>query len=94
MTTHNTFTSVRDFIEHVDRDRFQTTLGHTPQVVSRAIARNVMPAHWFLGVRGLCNELGILTPENLFQWSRPEPANKSDNKQYAKSPAEIQGAAE
>jgi len=87
------FETVREFVEFLDRKRFQDTLGHSAQVVTRAIRDNQMPAHWFIGVRGLCNEIGVMTPEHLFKWTHPEPSNKHFSKQNANYAGEVQGLA-
>lgn len=76
MKKNSTFPNVKDFIDFVGRRKFQDSLGHTPQVVSRAIKNSEMPAHWYIGVRRLCNDLGVFTPEHLFKWTHPEPINK------------------
>jgi phenylpyruvate tautomerase PptA (4-oxalocrotonate tautomerase family) len=73
MENQNQINSVKELIEHVGRDAFTKDLGHTPQVVSRAIIEDVMPAHWYVGVRDLCAGRGFTVPESLFKWGRKSP---------------------
>lgn len=68
MDTNTKFDTVGQFIQFVGRKRFEAELGVKTQVVTRAIRDDLMPARWFLSVRGLCNELGVMTPEHLFRW--------------------------
>lgn len=82
--------TVAGFIDHVGRQKFEAELGHTPQVVTRAIRKNTMPAHWFRDVRDWCVANGFSCPEHLFQWSRPSPVNKRI-KQYANSDGLFKG---
>jgi hypothetical protein len=60
--------TVATFIETIGRDAFLKATGHSQQVVSRAIAENVMPAGWYLNVRDLCQERQVAVPEHLFRW--------------------------
>lgn len=66
--------SVRDLLKKVGREDFLTALGHSTQVVTRAVAENKMPAHWYVGVRALCEQKGVEVSEDLFRWSRKPPS--------------------
>ena len=61
--------TVSDFITRIGRDRFTKETGFLPQVISRAISENIMPAGWFPAVRDLCNASGEPVPEHLFRWT-------------------------
>ncbi len=63
------FPTVSDFLEEVGRQRFEAACGHGKQVVSRAIKKNLMPAHWYFDTRDFCEELSIPVPEHLFRQS-------------------------
>lgn len=63
-----TFETTGQFIRFVGRKRFEAEVGVKTQVVTRAIRDGLMPARWFLSVRRLCNDLGVMTPEHLFRW--------------------------
>lgn len=70
--------TVSDFIAKVGRDRFTEGTGYSPQVISRAISENIMPAGWYVRVRdSVCNPLRIPVPEHLFRWDdrRKTPAH-------------------
>ena len=67
--------SVKELIEQIGRDRFTAELGHAPQVVSRAVTEDRMPAHWFVGVRDICKANGITVSEALFKWTRKSPTS-------------------
>jgi hypothetical protein len=77
-TKHPQFETVRDFIAHVGRDRFQTATGYSTQLVTRALSTGLMPSGWYLNVRSFCNTLGVMVPEHLFRWDQ-----KQSSKQYA-----------
>ncbi len=80
------FETVEQFISYVGRRRFQTNLELSTQLVSRAIKTGLMPSSWFIDVRGLCNDMGILTPDHLFRWK-----DKRHVKQNANGVGQIQG---
>jgi hypothetical protein len=72
--------TVKDFIARVGRKDFEKALGHKTQVVTRAIADGVMPAHWFFACRDWCSENGIEVPEYLFRQSHtPKPGRIKQN---------------
>lgn len=81
------FETVEQFITFVGRERFQTELEYSTQLVHRAIKTGLMPAPWFIKVRALCNDLGVMTPEHLFRWE-----HKRHNKQNVNSAPQVQGA--
>lgn len=85
------FKTVASFLDVVDREKFQNELGYSTQVVTRAKADNIMPAHWFVPVRDWCADRGVDAPEHLFKWSRksPLPTEKRRN-----DSAPVQGVAE
>lgn len=89
MAKSPTYKTVRDFIEAVGRSNFQDSLGHSTQVITRAIADDTMPAHWYVPVRDWCAEIGIVAPEHLFKWSRKPPAVPT---QFANGESQFQGA--
>lgn len=80
--------SVREFIASVGREEFQADLGHTTQVVTRAIADGKMPAHWYVEVRDWAKARGHSAPEYLFKWSRKSPDPSTQN---ANSGPRVQG---
>ncbi|WP_156127901.1 hypothetical protein [Pseudooceanicola atlanticus] len=59
--------TVASFLDRVGRSNFERNLGHSTQVVSRALAKNQFPAHWFFSCRDWCAEIGIEVPEHLFR---------------------------
>lgn len=74
------YKTVHDFIKGVGRDRFEKELGHTTQVVSRAITADVMPAHWYFDCRDWCREIGEEVPEHLFRRThRPRTSSASQD---------------
>lgn len=83
------FHTVQEFIAHVGRDEFKRSLGYSPQLISRAVSENVMPARWFLRVRDLCSAFGVPTPEHLFKMDRrclnTQYANDTTSAQVRKS---------
>lgn len=79
MQIKSQFETVEQFITFVGRDRFQSDLGYSTQLVSRAIKTGLMPSPWFIAVRGLCNDLAIRTPEHLFRWERKKHTKQNDN---------------
>lgn len=88
MPQKQTFKTVEQFISFVGRERFQTELDYSTQLVHRAIKTGLMPAPWFLKVRALCNDLGVMTPEHLFRWE-----HKRHTKQNVNSDDQVQGLA-
>lgn len=60
--------TVAELITAIGRPRFTEAIGRGPQVVSRAIRENILPAAWFPIVRDLCAEAGRPVPERLFRW--------------------------
>ena len=66
--------TVADLFTALGRDRIRNELGHGQQVLSRAVSDNVMPAHWFFGLRDLCDRQGIACPEHLFRVRKPASA--------------------
>lgn len=70
--------SVRSFLKEVGRDSFQSELGKSPQVVTRAIKDNLMPAHWYIEVRDWAEAKGVSAPEYLFRFDR-KPADSKQN---------------
>lgn len=73
-----TYQTVAEFIEAVGRSTFETDLGHSSQVVSRAIVGNVMPAHWYMDIKDACSAWGVACPDHLFKWSRSSPKKSAD----------------
>lgn len=62
--------TVAEFInEQVGRERFAAETGYSQQVISRAIAENVMPAGWYRDVRALAAKAGCEAPDHLFRWA-------------------------
>ncbi|MDE4303995.1 hypothetical protein PXK30_03610 [Phaeobacter gallaeciensis] len=59
--------TLKDFLEKVDRQRFQEATGFSAQLVSRAKKEGVFPAHWFWKVRKFCADNGAQVPEHLFR---------------------------
>lgn len=90
MVHNQAIPTVKALVKTIGRDRFQSALGHKPQVVSRAMAEGVMPAHWYWGVRDLCNAVGVVTPEHLFKGYQDRIAPKP-TKQYANLATKSQG---
>lgn len=77
------FVTVLDFVTFVGRARFERELGHSQQVISRAVSTNRMPAHWYFACRDWCREMGITVPEHLFrQCQRPNRANSKRNANF------------
>lgn len=69
--------TVETFInDTIGRDRFAKATGYGPQVISRAIVENIMPAGWYRDVRDVCGGLGVEVPDHLFRWTdkRKTPA--------------------
>lgn len=81
--------TVRSFLNEVGRDKFQLELGHSTQVVTRALADNLMPAHWFVEVRDWAAKRGIDAPEYLFRFNR-KPLDTTQNVHGA---SDVQGGA-
>ncbi len=73
--------TVTEFIEGVGRERFTAETGFAPQVISRAIVDNIMPAGWYLAVRSICERDKIGVPEHLFRWAdkRKSPVHASSS---------------
>ena len=72
--------TVSDLLEIIGRDRFTAETGFKPQVISRAVVENIMPAGWYLAVRAICEREGIAVPEELFRWAdrRKSPDHASE----------------
>lgn len=62
--------TVTELFATLGRDRIRRECGHGHQVLTRAVAENVMPAHWYFDIRHLCAESGIECPEHLFRRNR------------------------
>ena len=77
MSQKKSFQTVEQFISYVGRERFQTELDYSTQLVHRAIKTGLMPAPWFIKVRAFCDDHGIETPEHLFRWERKRPSQRS-----------------
>ncbi|WP_083601335.1 hypothetical protein [Wenxinia saemankumensis] len=75
--------TVQSFLQDVGRKEFETELGVTTQVVSRAVKSNIMPAHWFFAVREFCSARSRTVPEHLFR--RLDTVQTSQTSQSAKS---------
>ena len=52
----------------IGREEFAKSTGYGPQVISRAIVDNIMPAGWYRDVRDLCEAKGVAVPDHLFRW--------------------------
>ena len=61
--------TVSEFIETLGRQGFAEQTGFAQQSISRAISENLMPARWYLAVRGICLARGIAVPDQLFRWA-------------------------
>ena len=59
--------TVADLFTALGRDRIRKEAGHGHQVLTRALADNVMPAHWYFDIKRLCDERGLECPEHLFR---------------------------
>ncbi len=86
------FETVREFFDFVGTKRLHS-LGFSDQLLSRARNKNKIPTGWFIVLRTVCNDLGVLTPEHLFSWTDAKRA-PSNTKQNVKSEIGFQGAAE
>lgn len=82
--------------EAIGRPVFAKETGYSPQVISRAIADNLMPAGWYRDVRDLCRRLGKPCPDHLFRWvdkRRPLISPPEGAEATAEGPAARSGAA-
>lgn len=61
--------TVSDLFTTIGRDAIRKRLGHGHQVLSRAATDNIMPAHWYFGIKTLCDEQGVECPQALFRKS-------------------------
>lgn len=68
--------TVEQLFEKLGRDRITREQGHTPQVLSRAAIDGLMPAHWYPGIRAMCEAEAIACPHELFRWERKKPERR------------------
>lgn len=59
--------TVPELFAKLGRDRIRREANHGHQVLTRAVADNLMPAHWYFDIRRMCEEDGIPCPEHLFR---------------------------
>ena len=59
--------TVSQLFDTLGRAAIRSRLGHGHQVLSRATTENVMPAHWYFGIKTLCDERGVECPPSLFR---------------------------
>lgn len=60
--------TIKDLIEIADRQTFEKEVAVKTQLVTRALADNIMPTRWYIAVRDYCAARGFDVPDHLFKW--------------------------
>lgn len=59
--------TIEDLIGLDGRQTFEKEIGVKTQLVTRALAEEVMPPRWYLAVRKFCEARGVGVPDHLFK---------------------------
>ncbi len=64
--------TVSKIIDELGRDALAKSLSLKTSQITNAIAANVFPCPWFLGIESLCIKSGIERPDALFKMRGPK----------------------
>lgn len=64
-------TTAQHIAHNLGQAQMARALGLGVTAVNNAVSRGCFPTAWFLVVKGLCDEAGIVCPEDAFNFKSP-----------------------
>lgn len=81
--------TVREWLEHVGRPKYQRYMGKSAQLLNRAAREdvNLFPASWYMQSCDFGRDNGVPVPPHLFRWERKAPGKQNE---YSDATVQVQ----